>query len=101
VQRLTNPKDARRVELSLTPTGRRLVERAPNAAQDRLLQAVQLLPPEQRSELAQLLNQVVSQLEAPERPGKAAPSMFFEEASGRNRKKKALSLPVSKEARHA
>jgi DNA-binding MarR family transcriptional regulator len=86
VQRLTNPQDARRVELSLTPTGRRLVERAPNAAQDRLLQAVQQLPPEQRSQLAQLLNEVVSRMESPDRPTQAAPSMFFEDASNRNKR---------------
>lgn len=90
VHRLNDPRDARRVELSLTPTGQRLIQRAPNAAQDRLLDAVRQLRPAQSRQLADLLNEVVHKMEVGDgRP--TAPRMFFEEIpSYKNNRKQDL-----------
>jgi DNA-binding MarR family transcriptional regulator len=85
VQRMINPRDKRRVELSLTPAGRKLARRSPNAAQDRLLQAVRQLPPSERRQLSELLIKVVSRMDLPQHPAQAVVGMFFEDASRRNK----------------
>src|SRR4051812_25495008 len=52
VARKPSPRDGRRVELTLTARGRRLLERAPGAAQDRLIEALGRLPARLRGQLA-------------------------------------------------
>ena len=70
-------RDRRRVELAPTTKGLKLLARAPSAVQDRLIAALEVLSPSDRSRLAALLGQVVGRLE----PSGAAPPMFFEQES--------------------
>ncbi len=79
VRRQTSDVDARRVELSLTPRGRALLTRAPMAAQERLVAAVEGLPARERATLAKTLERIVSTMAASE----GAPPMFFEDGAGR------------------
>jgi DNA-binding MarR family transcriptional regulator len=71
--------DARRVELTLTPAARGLLKKAPGAAQDRLIDAVQRMPPTSSRRLAGLLERLVHNLGADEG---AAPMLFEEEPGG-------------------
>lgn len=66
--------DHRRLELSLTAKARRLLARAPEAAQERLLEALEQMKPRRREQLADLLGEVVAAVGADE----TTPSMFFE-----------------------
>ena len=80
VRRLRSAADARQVELSLTPKGRRLASRTPDVAQDRLIAGIARLPVSRRRALASSL----SQLAAAVHSGSETPAMFFEE-KGRRR----------------
>jgi DNA-binding MarR family transcriptional regulator len=71
--------DGRRVEIELTEAGRRVLSRAPAAAQDRLIGALGVLGPEARRELAGRLRQLVEAMALPDRH----PPMFFEAAPKR------------------
>jgi DNA-binding MarR family transcriptional regulator len=66
--------DARRVELTLTAAGARLLDRAPEVVQARLAQAVAALPASDRSDLARALVRLVHEVGADEAPQ----TMFFE-----------------------
>lgn len=72
--------DARRVELRLSAAGRRRLQRAPHAAQERLIAAVDALPAAQRAQLATLLGAVVQRMAA----HRQRPTMFFEDRSHRS-----------------
>ena len=74
VARKASPEDARQLELSLTPQGRALLKRAPNAAQDRLILAVEALPRGERQALGRVLAHLSEAMGAAE----TAPQMFFE-----------------------
>ncbi len=82
VSRKRSTADARRVVLSLTPSGRTLLRSSPDIAQLRLISALRELPPRNRRTLAQLLDRVVHAMGAD-----SAPTLFFEER-GRKKKKK-------------
>jgi MarR family transcriptional regulator, lower aerobic nicotinate degradation pathway regulator len=75
VLRAASKHDRRRVELSLTASGRAIVQRAPEAAQERLLGALGGLSKAEVAALRRLLAKVVEGAEAAEE----APSLFFEE----------------------
>lgn len=75
VARKASPEDARQLELSLTPKGRALLKRAPNAAQDRLILAVEALPRGERQALGRVLAHLSEAMGAAD----TAPQMFFEE----------------------
>jgi DNA-binding MarR family transcriptional regulator len=75
VTRARSRRDARTVELTLSPRGRRLVARAPDAAQERLIRAVQQLPPARRRTLASTLAALGRAVDAADRQ----PAMFFED----------------------
>lgn len=75
VTRRVSPADRRRREVALTPRGREVLDRAPDAAQGRLVHALQALAAGQRRELARTLQEVVEALAVARGP---AP-MFFEE----------------------
>src|SRR4051794_36111721 len=66
VARDRSGRDARRVELTMTPAARALLKKAPGAAQDRLIDAVQRMPPTSRRRLAGLLESLVHDLGADE-----------------------------------
>jgi DNA-binding MarR family transcriptional regulator len=67
--------DARRLELSISPLGRKLLRDAPDLAQHRLIEALDRLPPVDQTRLAKLLSQLVEQMGEQD----AAPQMFFED----------------------
>ncbi len=75
VKRAPSKKDRRRVELSLTPSGRALLAAAPEAAQERLLGALSQLERSELAALATLLGKVVELAQVP----RESPTLFFEE----------------------
>ena len=80
VRRERSARDARRAEVSLTPRGRRLAARAPDAAQARLIAGVEALSKGRRRLLASTLGELAA---AVDRAG-GAPAMFFEEKGTRH-----------------
>ena len=76
VKRLRDPKDARRLRLSLTPSGRALFRRAPDAAQESLVEALDRLPGAERRTLARLLVELTATMGI---ESAGAPMMFDEE----------------------
>lgn len=75
VRRVTSKTDRRRVELSLTRSGRALLLSAPEAAQDRLISALSQLKKSELGSLSRLLGKLVEGAEVSEQ----VPSLFFEE----------------------
>ena len=75
VHRATSTRDARCVELRLAPAGRRLLRKAPAAAQERLIEGVERLPPRERKALAAALHRLTREM----RLAEDDPSMFFED----------------------
>jgi DNA-binding MarR family transcriptional regulator len=61
VARTRSTRDARSVELSLTDSGRAILEKAPVAPQDHLLAGLQRMPPRDRKQLARLLGRLVKE----------------------------------------
>jgi DNA-binding MarR family transcriptional regulator len=78
VRRARSPLDGRSVELSLAPRGRRLVARAPDLAQARLIGGIERLSPIRRQLLASTLGELAEAMVTVGR----APTMFFEERQG-------------------
>jgi len=76
VRRKASSSDRRRVDLSLTRSGRALLESAPEAAQDRLIASLGQLPKTDLKALSRLLAKVVVGADVSEQ----VPSLFFEEA---------------------
>lgn len=74
VSRTRSSADARRVVLTLTPSGRALLRSSPDIAQLRLISALSELPPRDRRSLARVLDRVVHAMGAD-----TAPSLFFED----------------------
>jgi DNA-binding MarR family transcriptional regulator len=74
VARRRSSLDGRRVELTLTRRGRAVLSKAPQAAQDRLIEAIESLPRAERRALARNLDRVSRALliEGP-------PTMLFED----------------------
>ena len=83
IRRGRSPEDARRLELSLTARGRDLASRAPDAAQQRLIAAINRLPPRRRRELAATLRELADSVAAIDR----IPPMFFEDAKPLGRRR--------------
>ena len=75
VARERSARDARRLGLLLTARGRRVSADTPGAVQNRLIRAIEELPPRSRRQLASLLSQVVGGMDAIER----RPRMFFDD----------------------
>jgi len=76
VRRTVSTRDRRRVALSLTRSGRALLELAPEAAQDRLIASLSRLPKGKLETLSLLLAQVVREADV----GEQVPTLFFEES---------------------
>ena len=74
VLRTAAADDARRLELRVSAEGRRLVSRAPDAAQARLIEAIQRLPANRRRLLASSLGELTHTMDLTGR----APVMFFD-----------------------
>jgi DNA-binding MarR family transcriptional regulator len=62
VKRARSSVDERRVEVMLTKRGRSLLERAPDVAQQQLIEALGAMPATRRRMLAQLLDEVVERM---------------------------------------
>jgi DNA-binding MarR family transcriptional regulator len=75
-------RDARRVELRLSPEGRRLIRRAPNLPQQRLIQGIERLAPSRRRALAASLDALSSAMAVKDREA----VMFFDEMKRRRRR---------------
>lgn len=75
VRRTTSTVDARNLQLSLTARGRAVLQRAPLAAQDRLIAGLEGLPRAERTRLASGLGRLVAAMGLPTEP----PAMFFED----------------------
>jgi MarR family transcriptional regulator, lower aerobic nicotinate degradation pathway regulator len=69
--------DARRLELTLTPAARTLMRKAPGAAQDRLIEAIDSLPGATRSQLAKSLGKLVEAAGLND----VEPAMMFEDGA--------------------
>lgn len=80
VRRTPSPQDGRRAELTLTPAGRRLVQRAPEPAQVRLVEAIERLPVKDRTALARGLTALTRELGITE----GVAPLFFEEEKDRH-----------------
>lgn len=75
VRRTTSVADARNLELSLTARGRAVLQRAPLAAQDRLIAGLESLSRTERARIASGLGRLVVAMGLPPEP----PAMFFED----------------------
>ncbi|HYP78298.1 MAG TPA: MarR family winged helix-turn-helix transcriptional regulator [Polyangiaceae bacterium] len=75
VRRARSKTDRRSVELSLTRSGRALLESAPEAAQDRLIASLAQLKNAELRTLSRLLGKVVDGADVSQQ----VPSLFFEE----------------------
>ncbi|TAK11048.1 MAG: MarR family transcriptional regulator [Acidobacteria bacterium] len=73
VRRAAAKDDGRKREITLTAAGHLLAARAPHAAQDRLIAAIQQLSPARRAELADVLTDLATKVSGTRRAG-----MFFE-----------------------
>ena len=71
----SSPHDARRLELRLSPQGRKILEASPEIVQDRLISAIEILNPGDRRELKRLLELVLGEAHPQDKPAR----MFFEE----------------------
>jgi MarR family transcriptional regulator, lower aerobic nicotinate degradation pathway regulator len=87
VQRSRSKKDARQLELSLTTKARQLLRRAPDLAQDQLIEAMQQMRAADVKDMARLLSMFVAKAGLSDEPA----GMLFEEESkrGRSRPRKA------------
>jgi DNA-binding MarR family transcriptional regulator len=76
VARAPSAADGRRLELSITPAGRALLKRAPEAAPARVLKALEELPRRDLRAMTRALERVVGGMGGTKEP----PEMFFEGA---------------------
>ena len=74
--------DARRLELSLTPQARALLKKAPDAAQDRLIEAIGKMPANLRSQLAKGLARLCEEAGI---AGEEPQMLFADEAAGKGK----------------
>lgn len=77
VTRDRDERDARRLVLHLTRSGRALLQKAPPVAQERLLAVLETLQDEERTHFADMFEEIVNSVDADEEP---APMLFEEEA---------------------
>lgn len=75
VRRDRSGVDRRSVHLSLAARGRRLADRAPDVAQERLIRSIERLPAGRRRLLASTLGELAQAMDAVDQ----APAMFFED----------------------
>lgn len=82
VRRQRSAADRRTVELSLTARGKRVAERSPDLAHERLIAAVERLPAARKRQLASMLTELARGVDA----AAQTPRMFFEEQPARKNK---------------
>jgi DNA-binding MarR family transcriptional regulator len=74
VRRVRSERDARMLQLTLTPAGERLASRAPDPPADRLIEAIESLPARHQKSLAEALAAVAKAVGVAKKP-----IMFFED----------------------
>jgi len=82
VTRERDARDARRLVLNLTPSGRAVLDRAPAVPQEQMLSAMDHLSPAERKHFADMLTALVEELGAEPGP---APMLFEEERKNKTR----------------
>jgi DNA-binding MarR family transcriptional regulator len=82
VARKASQEDGRRIELNLTPAGRRLLARCPEPTQARILDALGQMQPAELSDLTRGLGALIREMGIAEE----VPRMFFEEGPSPVRK---------------
>jgi DNA-binding MarR family transcriptional regulator len=82
IRRARADEDGRRVTLALSPDGRRLVARAPDVAQNRLLRGIDRLAPASRRALAGALATLADHVDG----GRCTPQMFFDSIEQKGRR---------------
>jgi DNA-binding MarR family transcriptional regulator len=82
VTRERDTRDARRLVLNLSPTGRAVLERAPAVPQEQMLSAMDRLSSSERKHFADLLTSLVEELGAEPGP---APMLFEDERKNKAR----------------
>ncbi len=87
VTRDRDRRDARRLVLNLTKTGRSVAEKTPPVAQEHIIEVLEQLPPNERRRFADTFSRVIEDLGGARGP---APMLFEDEAraGGRRGKKK-------------
>jgi len=90
VQRSRSTADGRRLELSLTMAGQKVLRQAPNAAQERIVQALHRMGDGPRGELAALLSRLVQLIGIEDQH----PGLFFEDET--HESTKTIRRPVSR-----
>jgi DNA-binding MarR family transcriptional regulator len=81
VKRSTSKLDRRSVSLTLTPKGKKRLESAPEAAQDRLIHGLRRLETDDLHSLSRILSMVVEAAEVSDE----SPTLFFEEPARRKK----------------
>jgi DNA-binding MarR family transcriptional regulator len=84
VRRESSTTDARRLVLALSPEGKALLRRAPDAAQERLIAAIESLPGNARIDLSHLLVQLVEIMDA----ANEEPGMLFDDLEPTRKRKR-------------
>jgi len=85
VSRDRDARDARRLVLNLTKSGRSAVQKAPGVAQERIIEIVERLPANDRKRFAEAFEHLVAELGA---EAGAAPMLFVEDDEPRRRLRK-------------
>jgi DNA-binding MarR family transcriptional regulator len=80
ITRERDTRDARRLVLDLTPSGRAVLDRAPAVPQEQMLRAMDRLPSAERKQFADLLTALVEELGAEPGP---APMLFEDDRKNR------------------
>jgi MarR family transcriptional regulator, lower aerobic nicotinate degradation pathway regulator len=79
VTRERDSRDARRLVLSLSPTGRALADKSPSVAQEKIIEVLERMSPSERRRFADTFSRIIEEL------GEArgvAPMMFEDEPGG-------------------
>jgi DNA-binding MarR family transcriptional regulator len=82
VVRVPSRSDRRRVELSLTPAGKKLELTAPRVPQAMIIEAIQAMTPKRRAEVVRSLETLATAIGA----NAVEPKMLFEDEPGRERR---------------
>jgi DNA-binding MarR family transcriptional regulator len=75
VRRVASKEDRRRMEIAITTAGLRLIEKAPQTPQAKMIAAIEQLPAATQAEIAKSLEALVTAIGA----DATAPRMFFED----------------------